>query len=238
MHNSTIMTTSTKTKKVVSLEAKVYSSDAKAVGSVTLPEAVFARAWNADLVHQVVVGMQANARQPIAHTKDRSEVRGGGRKPWKQKGTGRARHGSSRSPIWRHGGVTHGPRNDKDYSQKINRKMRVAALMTVLSKKYAEGETLFMDRLSMTEPKTKIAREFVTKWGGIEGYTPLATRRKNALYVILPKADATIKKSFQNMGNVLVGTAQTVNPVDLLSYRYVLFVEPAEITKLMEAKLN
>lgn len=227
-----------KAKKVVNLEATVYSQDAKKSGTVTLPEAVFAVQWNADLVHQVVTAMQANARQPIAHTKDRSEVRGGGKKPWAQKGTGRARHGSSRSPIWRHGGVTHGPRNDKDYSQKINKKMRVKALFSVLSKKFADGQMLFMKDLSMKEPKTKEARALVTTWGSIEGYVPLATRRKNALYVVLPKSDLAIKKSFQNMGNVLVGTVGTVNPVDIMSYRYVLFVNPDESVKAMEAKLK
>ena len=134
----TSKTKAVKEKKPIDLEAVVYSQEGKKSGSVTLPEAVFGEKWNADLVHQVVVAMQANARQPIAHTKDRSEVRGGGRKPWAQKGTGRARHGSSRSPIWRHGGVTHGPRNDRDFSQKINRKMKVKALYAVLSKKFRE----------------------------------------------------------------------------------------------------
>ncbi len=235
------MTTETTTKKViakkpVNLEANVYTMDAKKSGTIKLPEAVFAEKWNADLVHQVVIGMQANARQPIAHTKDRSEVRGGGKKPWAQKGTGRARHGSSRSPIWRHGGVTHGPRNDRDFSQKINKKMRVKALYVILSKKLADGQLLFMHDLSMKEPKTKDAREMLTKWGTIEGFLPLATRRKNALYVVLSKADSSVKKSFQNMGNVLVGTMGTVNPVDILSYRYVLFADPEECMKIMEAK--
>lgn len=227
-----------KVKKVVNLETNVYSMNGQKSGTITLPEAVFAERWNADLVHQVVIGMQANARQPIAHTKDRSEVRGGGKKPWAQKGTGRARHGSSRSPIWRHGGVTHGPRNDRDFSQKINKKMRVKALFVVLSKKFAEGQMLFMNEVSMKEPKTKDARALLTSWGTIEGFTPLATRRKNALYVVLSKGDAAVKKSFQNMGNVLVGTVGTVNPVDLLSYRYVLFANPEECMKAMESKLK
>jgi large subunit ribosomal protein L4 len=237
------MTTTEKTKtkkvaRVVNLEADVYTMDAKKSGTVTLPEKVFAEKWNADLVHQVVVGMQANARQPIAHTKDRSEVRGGGKKPWAQKGTGRARHGSSRSPIWRHGGVTHGPRNDRDFSQKLNKKMRVKALFVVLSKKYADGQMFFLNDIAMKEPKTKDARALLTSWGTIDGFAPLATRRKNALYVVLSKGDAAVKKSFQNMGNVLVGTVGTVNPVDLLSYRYVLFANPDECVKAMEAKLK
>lgn len=225
-------------KKAVNLEANVYTMDAKKSGTITLPETVFAEKWNADLVHQVVIAMQANARQPVAHTKDRSEVRGGGKKPWAQKGTGRARHGSSRSPIWRKGGVTHGPRNDKDYSQKINKKMRVKALFTVLSKKFADGQMLFMKDITMKEPKTKDARALLTSWGSIDGFTPLATRRKNALYVVLAKSDASVKKSFQNMGNVLVGTVAALNPVDLLSYRYVVFANPEEAMKVMESKLK
>ncbi len=231
------MTTKTqKTKKTVNLEATVYTADGKQSGAITLPENVFGLNWNADLVHQVVTAMQANARQPIAHTKDRSEVRGGGKKPWKQKGTGRARHGSSRSPIWRHGGVTHGPRHDKDYSQKINRKMKVKALYTVLSKKFQDGEVLFISDIAFKAPKTKDARTMVTTLGSISGYTPLATRRKNALYMVLPKADANVKKSFQNMGNVLVGTVNTLNPIDVLSYKYLLLAAPEEVVKVIEAK--
>lgn len=232
-------TTKTKEKKVkspINLEATVYAADGKKSGSLSLPEKVFGLNWNADLVHQVVTAMQANARQPIAHTKDRSEVRGGGKKPWNQKGTGRARHGSSRSPIWRHGGVTHGPRNDKDYSQKINRKMKVKALYTVLSKKFADGQMLFISEIALKEPKTKDARAMLTQLGTISGYESLATRRNNALYLILPKADANVKKSFQNMGNVMVGTVNTLNPVDVLTYKYVLFATPEEVVKIIEAK--
>ena len=226
----------TKTKSPISLDATVYTTDGKKQGNMTLSEQVFGLHWNADLVHQVVVAMQANARQPIAHTKGRSEVRGGGRKPWAQKGTGRARHGSSRSPIWRHGGVTHGPNKERDFSQKINRKMRVKALYTILSKKWKDGEVLFVSDVSLKEPKTKDARAMLTSLGSIAGYEKLATRRNNALYMILPKADANVKKSFQNMGNVLVGTVNTLNPVDVLSYKYLVLAAPEEVMKIIEAK--
>lgn len=230
------MTTKLKTKKSISLEATVYSSDGKERGKVKLSEGIFGLNWNADLVHQVVTAMQANARQPIAHTKDRSEVRGGGIKPWRQKGTGRARHGSSRSPIWRHGGITFGPRKDRDYSQKVNRKMRVKALFTVLSKRYTDGNMLFLSDMAIAEPKTKVARGMLSQLGTIPGYESVATRRKNGVYLILPKADANVKKSFQNMGNVLVGTVGAMNPVDLLAYKNVLMVGPEECLKVIEAR--
>lgn len=224
------------TKKTISLEAPVYTTSGKKSGTITLAEKIFAARWNADLVHQVVIGMQANARKPWAHTKDRSEVSGGGRKPWKQKGTGRARHGSSRSPIWRHGGITFGPRNDKDYSVKINRKMRTNALFAVLSKKYAAGEILFVNEIALAAPKTKEARAIMDNLGTIAGFEGVATRRNNALYVILPKADVSVKKSFSNMSNVLMGTVSTLNPVDVLSYKYLVLVAPEEAVASLEAK--
>ena len=118
------------------MEAKIYNQKGEIARTINLPEEVFGVKWRSDLVHQVVEGMRSNARSGTAHAKDRSEVRGGGKKPWKQKGTGRARHGSSRSPIWIGGGVTHGPLKDKNYKRKISQKMRVEALFSVLSRKF------------------------------------------------------------------------------------------------------
>src|SRR5262249_16420253 len=100
------------------MKADVYNLDNKVVGTVELPDSVFGVKWNAVVVKQILDAQLANKRAPWAHAKDRSEVRGGGRKPWRQKGTGRARHGSTRSPIWVGGGKAHGPRNERDYSQK------------------------------------------------------------------------------------------------------------------------
>src|SRR3954468_2503145 len=129
------------------MKSDIYNIQGKKAGTIELPESVFGVAWNDSLMHQVVTSMNSNSRTNVAHTKTRGEVRGGGKKPWKQKGTGRARHGSTRSPIWVGGGVAHGPRNDQNFSRKINKKVRAKALLTVLSRKYKDGEILFVDSL-------------------------------------------------------------------------------------------
>lgn len=220
------------------MNAKVYSKEGKEAGSVTLPEAVFGVAWNPDLVHEVVVGMQANARTSTAHTKDRSEVRGGGRKPWKQKGTGRARHGSRRSPIWSGGGVTFGPRSEKDYSVKINKKVRAKALATVLSKKFADQEVLFVDSLSFSEPKTKEAKAIVAALAKGADQGSLATKRKNAALVVLADRNLATEKSFRNFGNIEVAQAKDINPVDLLTYKYVVVADASSSVEILEKRVT
>ncbi|MEN9922144.1 MAG: hypothetical protein RL097_420 [Candidatus Parcubacteria bacterium] len=219
------------------MDAKVFSQEGKETGVVTLPEAVFGVAWNPDLVHEVVIGMQANARQSSAHTKGRGDVRGGGKKPWKQKGTGRARHGSRRSPIWVGGGVSHGPRNEKDYSVKINKKVRAKALATVLSKKLADQEVLFVDSFSFTEPKTKDAKAIVTALAKGAGQTMLATKRKNAAVVVLAGRNLATEKSFRNFGNIEVVQAKDVNPVDLLTYKYVVVADASSSVEILEKRV-
>src|SRR3989344_9053627 len=149
------------------MEAKVYNLDGKERGVVTLPESIFGIKWNSALIKQVVDAMQANARTNVAHTKTRGEVRGGGKKPWKQKGTGRARHGSIRSPLWRGGGTTFGPRNEKIFARDINKKMRNKALVTALSRKFKDNEVLFLEELSWNEPKTKTAKNALLAMGEI-----------------------------------------------------------------------
>src|SRR5258708_1062368 len=130
------------------IQAKIFDQKGANAETLDLPAKVFGAKWRADLVHQVVEGMRSNKRAGTADTKGRGEVRGGGKKPWKQKGTGRARHGSSRSPIWVGGGVTHGPRAEKNYKRKVSKKMRAQALFSVLSKKLKNGEILFIDTLA------------------------------------------------------------------------------------------
>jgi large subunit ribosomal protein L4 len=219
------------------MNAKVYSKEGKEAGSVTLSEAVFSVAFNADLVHEVVTGMQANARGiSSAHAKGRGEVRGGGKKPWKQKGTGRARHGSTRSPIWVGGGVSHGPRNEKDYSVKINKKVRAKALATVLSKKFADQEVIFVDSLMMGEPKAKEAKAVIVAIAKGSGNDPLATKRKNAALIVLANRDLATEKSFRNFGNYEVIMAKDVNPVDLLTYKYVVIADAAGSLEVLEKR--
>jgi large subunit ribosomal protein L4 len=219
------------------MNATIYTVEGKENGSVALPAAVFGVAWNADLVHDVVLAMQANERAGTAHTKDRSEVRGGGKKPWKQKGTGRARHGSRRSPIWVGGGVAHGPRSEKDYSVKLNRKVKAKALATVLSKKHVDGEVIFVDGVSFAEPKTAVAKGIVKALATASGKADLATKRKNAAVVILPTRDLAIEKSFRNFGNIEVVMAKDINPVELLTYKYVIVTAPAAAVEVLEKRV-
>jgi len=220
------------------METQIYSQKGKSIGKLTLPESVFGLPWNSDLVHQVVTAMQANARTPVAHSRTRGEVSGGGRKPWKQKGTGRARHGSSRSPIWKGGGVTHGPRNDKDYSQKINKKMRAKALYTVLSEKYRNGQILFVDEVTLKNIKTKDAVAFLKDLSGVKGFEKIIGGRKPNTYLTVPAKGDTLKKSFANIPTIEVDEVRNLNPVDLLAYRYIIISQPQESIAFLGGKLE
>ncbi|HEX5775010.1 MAG TPA: 50S ribosomal protein L4 [Candidatus Paceibacterota bacterium] len=224
--------------KAAATEAVIYSAAGAKAGTIQLPAELFAAPWRADLVHQVVIGMQANARPTVAHTKFRGEVSGGGKKPWKQKGTGRARHGSSRSPIWRGGGVTHGPRAEKVYAVKINRKMRTAALASVLSRKWKDGEILFVDSLSFAAPKTSEARAALVAASTAAGMPQLVAKRKNAAVLALSKKDANTEKSFRNMSNILTEEVRNLNPVDLMNKRYLIIENPVEALPILSARLT
>jgi large subunit ribosomal protein L4 len=219
------------------MNAKIYSHTGSEVSTIALPAEVFGVVWNADLVHEVVIGMQGNARTSTAHTKGRGDVRGGGKKPWKQKGTGRARHGSSRSPMWVGGGVSHGPTNEKDYSVKINKKVRAKALATVLSKKLVDAEIIFVDSLALEAPKTAQGKEILKALAQATQQTSLVTKRKNTAVLVLPRRDVVAEKSFRNFGNIEVIQAKDVNPVDLLTYKYVVMVEPASTIEILNKRV-
>ncbi|NBD74297.1 50S ribosomal protein L4 [Patescibacteria group bacterium] len=217
------------------METTVYNTKGEQAGKVTLPEELFALPWNADLVHQVVVAMAANDRAPYAHTKDRSEVAGSNQKPWRQKGTGRARHGQRISPIWRGGGSAHGPRAERDYSQKINTKMRRKALFTVISQKLRDGEVLFVDALSFDAPTTKEAREVIANLATAEGFGTLATKAQNAAVIALPEYDEATAKSFRNVSSVFTEEVRNLNPLQLLQHTYLVIVNPdASLAALAE----
>lgn len=220
------------------MKASIYNIKGSEVGSVELPEALFDAKRNDALLRQIVLGIEANKRTPVAHTKGRGDVRGGGKKPWKQKGTGRARHGSIRSPIWRGGGTTHGPLKDKDYSQKLNKKMRAKAVAIALTQKMKDGRLLFVDSLPMTTPKTKDAKAALGGLSKVKGFAELATRRNNAaLFLVSGKSDA-VMKSFSNMGNVMTEETRNANPVDILKYRYLVVVNPEASVKLLASRLE
>lgn len=208
------------------MKADIYNQKGEKAGIVELSKAIFDLPWNEDLVHQVIVSMQANKRTPVAHAKGRGDVRGGGKKPWRQKGTGRARHGSTRSPIWRGGGVTHGPTNEKDYSKKINDKMKKKAFFTVLSQKFRDNEILFLDKIILTQPKTKEATALIKSISKIKGFDKLSAKRKNRAAIALPAKDKEVEQSFSNIVGTQIFELRNLNPLDLATYKYLIIVSP------------
>lgn len=220
------------------VETSIYNTQGKKAGSVTLPEAVFNVKWNDALMHQVVTSMQDNARTPVAHTKTRGEIRGGGRKPWAQKGTGRARHGSIRSPIWRGGGVTHGPRNDKSYVRAIPKKMRAKALAMALSKKFANGEVIFVDSFAFDAPKTALAKKALTTLGNTLGFNKLSEKTKNAALIAVADPRDALVKSFRNLGNVETKAVRELNPVSVLQHGYLIIENPDASCAILSHRIS
>lgn len=218
------------------MNADIYNAQGKKKGSLELPEAVFGVAWNDSLMHQVVTSMQANARTLVAHTKNRGDVRGGGKKPWQQKGTGRARHGSSRSPIWRGGGITHGPRNDKNYAREIPKKMRAKALYMALSRKLKDGELVFVDSFGISAPKTAAAKKSLTQLSAISGFGRISTKRKNAALVAFSDPSDATYKSFRNIGNITPIAVRNLNPVAVLGHTYLIIENPEAAVAIVAAR--
>ncbi len=218
------------------IQSKIYDQKGKEAGMIDLPAKVFSAKWRADLVHQVVEGMRSNKRAGTADTKDRGEVRGGGRKPWKQKGTGRARHGSSRSPIWVGGGVTHGPLAEKNYKRKITKSMRAQALFSVLSKKFKDGEIIFVDSLATSKIKTKDALVVMQNISKATGAKPLANSKKKRVLTALYGRNESAEKSFRNLPQLEMVFLKNLNPLDVLKYQYLLIENPEESVKFLEAR--
>lgn len=194
------------------MKVAVYNQEGKESGEMNLPKEIFDVSMNADLVHQVFISHTANKRQVSAHTKNRGEVRGGGKKPWAQKHTGRARHGSTRSPIWIGGGISGGPRNEKVYEKTIPAKMRKKALFMVLSEKAKKNLLVVLDVMEMEKPKTKVMNEMVQKLPGA----------KDSRLVLYSKGNSQIFLAARNIERTGVSEARNLNVVDLLNHKYLL----------------
>jgi large subunit ribosomal protein L4 len=203
------------------MRADVYNFKNEKVGEIEAPESVFGVKWNPLLVKQALLAQLANRRRPWAHAKTRGEVRGGGKKPWRQKGTGRARHGSIRSPIWIGGGKAHGPRKDRDYSQKLNKKMKRLALLSVISKKFKDGEVKIMEDLGLSQPKTKLMAANLKSLLGEK-------RLKKADMLFVPSSDnKNIYRASRNLVKAKVLDPESLNVYDLLNYKRILLDQKA-----------
>ncbi|PIR58183.1 MAG: 50S ribosomal protein L4 [Parcubacteria group bacterium CG10_big_fil_rev_8_21_14_0_10_38_31] len=220
------------------METTIYNQKGEESGKIKIPKNIFGLAWNDDLVHQVVVSMQSNKRAPIAHAKGRGEVSGGGKKPWRQKGTGRARVGSSRSPIWKGGGVTHGPLSEKNYTKKINKKMRQKALFVALSRKLHDNEILFLDKIDLDKTKTKEAVGILKALSKVKGFEKLVTKKKNAALVTMPAKDVNTNLSFRNIAGIGVGEIKNLNVLDILSSKYLIILDTKDSVGVLESRVK
>lgn len=218
------------------MKVNVYTTKGKVSKTLELPEEIFGVEFNADLVSQVLYSQASNRRAGTAHTKDRSEVRGGGKKPWQQKGTGRARHGSSRSPLWRKGGVTFGPRNDKSYKKTIPHGMKVKALFSLLSAKVKAGKVIFIDDVSVDTGKTKDADTFMKGFTSIEGFKTLCYKKANNVYLSTKKGDVTTKNAFRNLPYAQLHNVEDLNPLDIANTRYLVIANPEETIAYLSSK--
>jgi large subunit ribosomal protein L4 len=199
-----------------------YNQDGKKIGQTRLPPEIFDLKISPDLVHQVVVSQMANRRKVIAHTKTRGEVSGGGKKPWAQKGLGKARHGSIRSPIWRHGGVTFGPRKEKVFKKKIPKKMKRLAFFMVLSAKAKDNLLVLVEKLKLEKAKTKLMVEILRK---------LPSKNESSL-IVLSEMDKNLILAARNLPKVETIQAKDLNALDLLSFKYLIM--PKESLKVIK----
>ena len=199
----------------------VYNIEGKEVGTIDLNDAVFGVEVNEHLVHMAVVSQLANKRQGTQKAKTRSEVSGGGRKPWRQKGTGHARQGSIRAPQWRHGGIVFAPK-PRDYSYTVNKKVRRLALKSALSSKFVDDSIVVLDSISMDEYKTKTIANMLGAIGA----------SKKAL-IVLPEMNEKIIKSSRNIEGVKTSQADNLNVYDILNANKLVIVKDS-ISKIEE----
>lgn len=204
------------------VKTNIYNQNGDIVGELKLADEVFAVKINTDLIHQALVCQTSKQRQVLAHTKTRAEVRGGGRKPWKQKGTGRARAGSSRSPIWIGGGITFGPRSDRNFSQKINKKMKQKAINMVLSDRLASHNLVAIDKIELDGYSTKQFDNFVKK---MEVIFSGDQKSKRSLLLLGERWNDQVFKSARNLTGLSINRLGNMNILELLKYRNILITE-------------
>ena len=211
----------------MSIKLKIYNQTVAEAGTIELSEKVFGLKINESLVHQAMVTQMGNERQVLAHTKDRSEVRGGGKKPWKQKGTGRARVGSSRSPLWIGGGVTFGPTKNRNFKKKINRKMKQQALCMVLSDRINNNSLVVLENLDAKEYKTKTINEVFKNIEAKILNKENGKKSKRSILVINDGKGEEFKYSVRNLVGIKNVNLENINIVDLLNYQNLVITESA-----------
>lgn len=204
------------------MRSDLYNQKGERIGEIELPDKIFGIPLDSDLLHQTVLYYENLSRQPIAKVKDRSEVRGGGRKPWRQKGTGRARHGSIRSPLWRGGGVVFGPTPEKKYQQKMPKKMRRKALFITFSQKLKDDEVIVLDKIEVKEPKTKKVMEIFKNLLKIKK----DIKDKKTIFILYEKNENFLKGA-RNIKNLSTVAIRSINPYLLLKNKYAIVEKDA-----------
>jgi large subunit ribosomal protein L4 len=202
--------------------ADVFDIEKNKVSEIELSDAIFDGEVNEAVLYEVVKMQMASRRRGTADTKERGEISGGGKKPWRQKGTGRARSGTSRSPLWRGGGTVFGP-HPRDYSFKVPKKVRRKALMSALTLKYRGNQMVILRDFPLAEIKTKTFAEVVSRFGW------------EKVLFILDKSYPVLEKSSKNIKNVKMMRSEGINVYDLLNYEHVVLLEPS--VKLIEGTL-
>ena len=206
-------------------QTDIINNENKSIGKADLPEDIFGVEVRKGLLHEVVRNHLANKRQGTASTKTKGLVRGGGRKPYKQKGTGRARAGSIRSPLWRGGGIVFGPQ-PRDYSYKLPKKVKWTALSSALTAKFADGEIIIIDSISINEPKTRAVKGLLDSLG----------LKKNVL-IIVPEKNEALELGVRNIPAVHVARVKELNVYSILSHEKLLISKDA-IERMKEAYLG
>lgn len=209
------------------IKLNIYNQKAEQAGEIELSDKIFGVKAKEALLHQAMVAQMANERQVLAHTKTKSEVRGGGKKPWKQKGTGRARAGSSRSPIWIGGGVTFGPTKDRNFKKDINKKMKQKAMFMVLSDRVKSNNLIILDSLLMEEYKTKLFNDMLKNLEAKFALKDTKEQQKKAkikrsVLVLNDKKDDKVKYSGRNLVGVEMSNLDNINILDLLKYKNII----------------